>query len=192
MNFALTLTPYKDRAFDTISIPLGLAWLYSYLSREIPSLDIEIFDFLLEPELEDSFYEQIRGGRYDVVGIQAHSNATAHEAVRIAKLVKSINTHIRIIIGGNAATFAPTYFLASKAVDFVVFGEGELTLKELLTKLNNREKDFGDVNGIAYLSEKGLVKTPARELIRDLNSLPLPDRTQPLYRKIVFSFSKAS
>ena len=176
MTLALILTPYKDRAFDTISIPLGIAWLYSYLFRELPMLKIEVFDFLLEPELEVEFFDNVKKNKYDVIGIQAHSNATAHEAVRISRIIKQINSSIKIIIGGNAATFAPYYFLSTNYVDFISFGEGELTLKELLTKLLNNETDYNNVKGIAYIENNKLIITPRREQIEDLNSLPLPDR----------------
>ena len=176
LRMALCLTPYKDRAFDTISIPLGLAWIYSYLEKHLPQVKIDIYDFLLEPELEDELFERINNGEFDILGIQAHSNATAHEAIRISKTVKKINKKIKVIIGGNAATFAPQFFLMSGAVDFVVFGEGEITLKELLEHILNKKNDYSEIKGISYICDGKVVRTSNRDLIVDLNTLPLPDR----------------
>ena len=176
LTMALCLTPYKDRAFDTISIPLGIAWIYSYMEKYLPQVNIDVFDFLLEPELEDELFQRIRCGTIDILGIQAHSNATAHEAIRISQNAKEINENIIVIIGGNAATFASQFFMKSGVVDFVVFGEGEITLKELLNHILNNNNEYGDIKGISYICDGKILKTQPRDLIDDINSLPLPNR----------------
>lgn len=176
LNVAFLLTPYKERAFDTISIPLGLAWLNSFIKAKDPSIKIYNFDLLLEPEREDEFYSLVRTGAYDVVGIQAHSNATAHEAVRISKRVKEIDSKIIIILGGNAATFCSEFFLNSGSVDIISYGEGEFTLLELLQEIKKGEYEFSKIKGISYLENGTIVKTGARELIQNLDEIPLPDR----------------
>ena len=66
MKIALVLTPYKDRAFDTISIPLGIAWLISYLKEHIKCIQIDTFDLLLEPERERELLEKAVKKQYEV------------------------------------------------------------------------------------------------------------------------------
>lgn len=176
MKIALVLTPYKDRAFDTISIPLGIAWLISYLKEQIQDIHIDTFDLLLEPERERELIEKVSKRQYEVIGIQAHSNATAREALRIVKSIKTCSKEVITILGGNAATFGADKFLQSGYVDFVVFGEGERTLAELLKAIYSPYPRFSMINGIAYYKSGKVVRTPERELIEDLNELPLPDR----------------
>ena len=60
IKIALILIPFEKRVFDTISIPLGLAWLNSYLKKEHnDNIYIENYDLLLEPELEIELFSKI-------------------------------------------------------------------------------------------------------------------------------------
>jgi anaerobic magnesium-protoporphyrin IX monomethyl ester cyclase len=58
-------------------------------------------------------------------------------------------------------------------VDYVVRGEGEETLKELLLALDANE-DTSKLAGIAYRKESETITTPPRPVMRDLDALPLP------------------
>ena len=70
--------------------------------------------------------------------------------------------------------------------DLVVYGEGELTLLEILDRYKalgyDRKAFMADaaglaaIRGIAYRSPSGPVVNPPRELIRDLDALPYPAR----------------
>ena len=74
--------------------------------------------------------------------------------------------------------------LADPAVDVVIRGEGERTLVEWLRRVD-RPEEWGEVKGLAFregdanqaigVPDKGrIVKTAARELIEDLDSLAFP------------------
>lgn len=78
-----------------------------------------------------------------------------------------------LIAGNSGATTVPEVYLRSCGLDCVVLGEGEETSAELADALSNGE-DWREVNGIAWLGEKGLEKSPPREPITDLDSLPWP------------------
>ena len=58
-------------------------------------------------------------------------------------------------------------------VDYVVKGEGEITLKELISSLENKA-DASLVSGIVYKKDGEAVATPPRPVLRDLDELPLP------------------
>lgn len=58
-------------------------------------------------------------------------------------------------------------------VDFVVRGEGEETLIELLSALEN-DQDVDAIAGIAFRKDNQTVVTPARRVMKDLDRLPLP------------------
>ena len=81
-----------------------------------------------------------------------------------------------IIIGGYFATFAATELLRDyKEIDFVVRGEGELTLSELLAKIIRHDKiTFRNILGISFRDEGEIRENPARPLIQDLDALPFP------------------
>jgi radical SAM superfamily enzyme YgiQ (UPF0313 family) len=66
----------------------------------------------------------------------------------------------------------------SRGADVIVFGEGEVTLLELLPVLDTvGPRRLHDVQGIAFNDEEGaVVRTPARAMVQSLDSLPLPNR----------------
>ena len=59
-------------------------------------------------------------------------------------------------------------------IDYLVLGEGEVTIKELLETLRAGRR-LEDVRGIAFLRAGQVVQTPPRELITDFDLLPRPD-----------------
>lgn len=58
-------------------------------------------------------------------------------------------------------------------VDYVLPGEGEQSLLELVQHLESKQ-DTSDLLGIAYLKDEQVVKNPNRPVMQDLSSLPLP------------------
>jgi radical SAM superfamily enzyme YgiQ (UPF0313 family) len=61
-----------------------------------------------------------------------------------------------------------------EGADFVITGEGEMTLLELVNAINNGETDFSGIHGLAYLKEGNAIKTLGRPVMKDLDYLPLP------------------
>ncbi len=57
--------------------------------------------------------------------------------------------------------------------DYIIQGEGELALKELISTLNKNEST-ALIKGLVFTSETGIVKQPKRAVLRDLDELPLP------------------
>ncbi len=92
-----------------------------------------------------------------------------------------------ILCGADATDHADAYL--KQGADFVLLGEGEGTLVELLGWLEGRsEKPLEQILGLAYTGENGVVARTARRAdIRDLDALPFPawDLVDvPAYRKI--------
>lgn len=76
-----------------------------------------------------------------------------------------------IVCGSDAADQYEKYF--PHGVDYVVRGEGEETLKELLQTLEKRG-DPASIKGIAYKKFGQTEVTPARKVMHDLDALPMP------------------
>jgi len=60
--------------------------------------------------------------------------------------------------------------------DYVVCGEGEETLKKLLAYLLRSQGSVEEIRGLAFRSGELIVRTPRREVRKDLDALPLPAR----------------
>ena len=61
-----------------------------------------------------------------------------------------------------------------KGADFILLGEGEQTLLELVTTISAGRDDFSQIAGLAWLQNKLPVRNAARKVMKDLDSLPLP------------------
>lgn len=79
-----------------------------------------------------------------------------------------------IVAGSDATDHAEAYL--RRGADFVLLGEGEYTLAELLDRLSGRtDTPFAAIAGLAYRREDGTpVRNPRRPDIKDVDGLPFP------------------
>ena len=100
---------------------------------------------------------------------------TAYE--NIFALAKKKNRNVKCILGGPAASAHPEFILNELEPDFLVLGEGEETTAELLRCINDNDA-VENVRGIAYVDNVNdqIFRTEARPPIKNIDSLPFPDR----------------
>ncbi len=92
-------------------------------------------------------------------------------AFRIAEIAKQ-NSITVIESSSDAADHFEKYL--DRNVDFVIIGEGEITLKELINKLDKSETDFESIDGLAFRKDGKTIKTSPRQILKELDTLPLP------------------
>jgi anaerobic magnesium-protoporphyrin IX monomethyl ester cyclase len=80
-----------------------------------------------------------------------------------------------VIVCGADATDHPAHYLSAGA-NYIVRGEGDLTLRELLNNLTGQyNMSLDQIAGLAYLSPAGdVIQTGSRAAIRDLDTMPFP------------------
>ncbi len=78
-----------------------------------------------------------------------------------------------VIVSSSDATDHFESYLA-KGADFIIMGEVEQTLLELVHAISQKETGYTAIPGLAYIQGDVVMKTLKRELIRDLDELPLP------------------
>src|SRR4030042_5095262 len=149
--------------------PLALLYLAGYL-RKNGYKDIKVIDAdasrITWAKLKELFLKE----NPDIVGVTGVS-LIFPALVKTVKLGKETLPDKKIIVGGFAATTEPEKILrvSQGAIDFVIKGEGELTLLELVQKIESQATDFSQVKGIAYLDKNGqFITTEPREYIKAL------------------------
>ncbi|MCC6042330.1 MAG: B12-binding domain-containing radical SAM protein [Candidatus Verstraetearchaeota archaeon] len=164
--------------------PLGLAWIASVLERrghevkivDSPTLGLSIGDFV----------KIVESWSPDVVGLSSLT-PTIRLAYKAAKAVKAVDEDIKVVVGGVHATFMWREVLEEcPHVDYVVLGEGEETMSQLIEALEKEAKPRG-ISGIALRNESGeaVMTGPWRPV--DLERLPPPARhLLPMDRYTVF------
>ncbi|MDD5687859.1 MAG: radical SAM protein [Elusimicrobia bacterium] len=141
------------------------------LAASIPHHDVHILDMRIDNNLTktlDSF-------RPDIVGITSLT-PDVYIAKEILFKIKKYNQQILTVIGGHHATMIPEDFKESY-IDVVVIGEGEVTFKELVDAFEKKDI-FSNIKGIAFKNgEKDLFFTTPRELISNMDDMPVPNRS---------------
>lgn len=79
----------------------------------------------------------------------------------------------KIITAGSDSSDNYEKYLDAGA-DYVILGEGELTLRELISTLENGNENLTEINGIVFRENGRTIKTAGRSIINNLDELPFP------------------
>jgi len=151
-------------------VPLYLVYLAG--AARHAGYQVAIYDAMTKnvgyPEIE----QKIRTYKPDFVAVSVIT-CTAPDATLIIELAKKIDPRIRTILGGVHATFMyEEMFSSTSALDFIVRGEGERTIAELLQAVTKNE-DLSKVKGLVYRQGNALMVTPDRPLMEKFDNLPM-------------------
>lgn len=109
----------------------------------------------------------------DVIGLTVMTQKVP-AAIKVARIAKSINPSIKVIVGGQHPTLLPEEMLDYQEIDFVVRGEGEETVAELLDALRADASDYSPIKGLSFRLDGIIANNPVRPLLEQLDALPLP------------------
>ena len=117
----------------------------------------------------------------DAVGLYGGLTSTIPRLLRVASYYQGLG--VPTIAGGQHFAEENVAEALRGGVDYVVGGEGEEVIKELLEVLDGA-RGREDVRGIAYLDEDGRIRQSSREPVADLDGLPVPDFSLLRYGKV--------
>lgn len=92
-------------------------------------------------------------------------------AFRMQEIAKA--KHVSVIVSSSDATDHLEKYMA-KGADYILIGEAEQSLLELVTAMKHGRVNGAAINGIAYRDAGRILKSPPRLVLRDLDQLPLP------------------
>ena len=158
-------TPFQEKIAGSEYIKMGLAYLSAIMKNE--GHTVSLVDF----RLCDSFEHAVRktvSGIPDVVCITAFSSEKT-DAIRFGHELRKAMPDVILVIGGIHASLRPEEFAAERCFDYIVRGEGEITVPKIVADPHRN-----------HVSEILWGETP------DLDALPFPDRELwPDYRERV-------
>lgn len=147
--------------------------------HEMPGWDVEVIDennfsrYGHRSDVEGADHEFLQLKRpADIVGFYGGLTSTIPRLYRIARFYKEKG--IVTVAGGQHFVPETLGEALSSGIDYVVIGEGEETIKELLEALEGK-REISGVKGLAFLDQGNVVFTEKREPIIDFDRLPLPD-----------------
>jgi len=153
--------------------PLGILYIASVLKNH--GIEVSVLDQAAEGFSIKDTVSWVKREDPDILGFSTLISS-GRTAALIAREVKRQNPNATIAFGNFHATFNAERILTEYPfVDVIVRGEGEYTSLELAKCLEGKGK-LKDVLGVTFRNGNRIVSTPDRPLIKDVNSLPFPDR----------------
>ena len=145
--------------------PTTLLILAAYLERELPDLEIDILDCQAEKMSWQGLEKYIESSNPSMV-LTSGFTCNAYSCARTVEIAKKVNKDIITVVGGIHFTSVPEESLFDfPEIDYIVRGEGELTIVELIKSLNNGKK-IGTIKGLSFRNNGNFVHSPARPFIK--------------------------
>lgn len=148
--------------------PLGLCFLAAVLREN--KYDVDIID--AEARNLDYAYILENISFSQVVGITA-CTVSFFRALELARLIRKHFPKMIIILGGPHSSCMKEHPMTFDVFDFSVYGEGELTLLEIVNRIKNKES-LDDIRGTVIKRNDKIIVNQPRPYIEDLDSLPFP------------------
>lgn len=172
--------------------PLGLASISAYLSSH--GFANDIIDCYAHPDSDDRIVAYLQDERPPCIGFSC-TTSSFFDGERLARLARRTQPGIRIVFGGvHVSALREQVLDAYPSIDYVVVGEGEETLRELLA--TPEEMRF-DIEGLVLRGpdSRAVFSGPRKKLL-DLDTLPFPDYTKlagypEAYTLPIFNYPKA-
>lgn len=176
MKVLLVAMPDASSNFARIiQVPnLGLCSLAGNLDNcEVGILDLVLVSRRVKKEL----LSQLSSFKPEVVGLSAMTFQYA-SAIKIASLIKEYDKRIKTVLGGYHPTSMSEEIARTKEgqlFDFLIRGEGEFILRNLINQLISPKPDFSSIPGLSYRCNGKFIHNPPAPLL-DLDQLRRPAR----------------
>jgi anaerobic magnesium-protoporphyrin IX monomethyl ester cyclase len=173
----LFVEPPKEYWFvmgEYLPPPLGLLQLAAFLEDKGDNWELEVLDCQAERVNWNKLEMLLESIDPDLVVVSALSTCNTHTVLRTVSLVKKVDPEIKTVVGGQHFTALAQESLEQyPEIDYVIRGEGELTLLELVKSLDNNKPPV-HIQGLSYRINGRVIHNPSRPLIKNLDDLPLP------------------
>lgn len=183
INPPQTFFPGSD--IPSANMPLGLMYITAVLDKA--GYAVEILDaFTTDLQFQKNgdvtkvgmpykkIQQEIQKRKPDIVGIANPFTSQIEHAIKVADIIKEVDSKILTVVGGPHVTVVPMEFLEeAKNVDVVCIGEGEYTMLDIV-RFAEGQKKVEDIQGIAHRIKGKVVLNPPRPFIENLDELPYP------------------
>ena len=184
----LIQTPYFEGYGSTRSaagtqFPIGLGYIAAYVKAH--GYTVRFFDPNVQPITTEDIARLVEEELPFLVGI-SFMTPWFFAAKELCRLIKNFSPRTPIVVGGIHPSVMPRQTIQDiPSVDFLIMGEGEETILELMNALSAREKNWRKIKGLVWRNNDEIIFNDLRKPIHDIDILPFPDFTiidQSLYR----------
>lgn len=159
--------------FGPTNEPMGLAYLAAALEQNGDQVEILDTPALQMSTSDISRYVPQRD--HDIIGVPMLT-PMYHRSVEVIQAIRRLGNSVKIVAGGPHPTILPFKTMVDNPeIDFVVLGEGERTIVDLVNCLKSNGP-LSEIPGLGFRGDGNIYINERRKLISDLDSLPLPAR----------------
>lgn len=180
-KIALLNLPNKERVtrryMCSYASPVSLFTPYELLSvggiiRKKLSKEIFLIDAIADNLAIDGVIDKLNKLEPDVIVCITGFECFSDDIIAI-KAVKSAFQHSIIMLIGHYPTLFPEKTLKASGADFIIHGEPDLSIIELISTIETGE-DISKVNGVSYIKNTIFYSLYNNTRISNINELPLP------------------
>ena len=126
--------------------------------------------------LHQDHHFDLEWSSYDLVGFSICLSQLTSSLYMIRQ-IRARHPKCRIVVGGSSCAGELGYSLLANLpeIDFVVSGEGELPLLELINRIKNDQLEGDESSGLLWRDAQGNIRGGELKQLPDLNDLPLPE-----------------
>lgn len=174
--FARTIGSKQTKKLIGLLPPLGVGYLSSFLEKNGP-YTCNFVDAIAEQIDEDKTIEKISELKPDLIGISSFTTFIPNSAYSLVKKLKQNLKNVPVIMGGpHTTSFGETVLSDCPEVDYVLPGDAELSLFELLERLRENKSPY-ETRGLIYRKSNGeIIANPPAPIVENLDILPFPNR----------------
>jgi len=156
-----------------LPMPFFLAYATAVLEKN--NIDVLLIDSIALGQTDEEFFKQVKKYNPDIFLIET-STPSINTDINWINKVKDMLPRVKTILTGPHATvFAENLLKENKSVDFVLSGEYEYILLNLIKNLESG--GCGDnIKGVTFRKDGEIIKNPPAELIKNLDEIPWPAR----------------
>ncbi|MBF0611555.1 MAG: radical SAM protein [Magnetococcales bacterium] len=173
MNILLVCPNFPPGSGATF-FPLGLAYIAAYLKQAGHRVVGLNFNLLPVEQRLPALQKLLQEESFQVVGAGGMS-MVMESTEGIVATVRQWAPQARVVLGGGLITADPETMMHHLRPDFGVMEEGEETLLQLVTFLEEGREDFQNIGGMLWWQGERLCNNGARTPIANLDALPWPD-----------------
>ncbi len=152
--------------------PFFLAYTTAVLKKN--GVNAKLKDCIAEGLSEGGFLRFFEKEKFNIVIIETSTVSIYNDLEIAGKIKKKFGVTI-VFCGTHTSALYNEVMKENEFIDFIMYGEYDHTTLDLI-KTIERGGDLSKVNGIVYRKGDKIIVNKRRDLIKDLDSLPYPER----------------
>jgi len=178
---------YSVQSMKQCHLPLGISYLAGFMrdAVEVNVLDAAVEGYDHDERIDERFFryglsfdeiqKRIERLKPDLVGISCIFSSQFQNTLEVARRAKKVDQRIITVVGGSHPTFLSRECLEPEGIDFIVRGEGEFALRDLVESISKGQGPEA-VPGLAWQEGDSFCESALRPPHPKLDEIPFPAR----------------